>query len=37
MRTPMRHYVANLATRKRTTAIVLFLVMCGGVVAGGTI
>lgn len=37
MRAPTRNYVANLAARKRTTAIVLFLVMCGGVVAGGTI
>ena len=37
MRTPMRNYVANLAARKRATAIVLFLVMCSGVAAVGTI
>lgn len=34
MRVPTRIYVANLPARKRATAIMLLLVMCGGVVAG---
>lgn len=37
MRVPTRIYVANLPARKRATAIVLFLVMCGGLVAGSTL
>jgi hypothetical protein len=37
MRIPTRIYVANLPARKRATAIMLLLVMCGGVVAGSAL
>ena len=35
MRAPTRAFVANLPARKRVTLIMLFVVICGGVLAGG--
>jgi hypothetical protein len=37
MRAPTHVYLARLPARKRTTLIVLFIVMFGGVVAGGAL
>ncbi len=37
MRTPTSTYVAQLPARKRATLIMLFVVMCGGMVAGGAL
>lgn len=36
MRTPARSAVSGLPARKRVTLFVLFVLMCGGVVAGGS-
>ncbi len=36
MRAPARRFIAQLPSRKRTTLIMLFCVMCGGVLAGGS-
>ena len=35
MRAPTVDYVAKLPARKRVTLIMLFVVICGGVFAGG--
>ncbi len=37
MRAPTITYLAQLPARKRTTLIMLFVVMCGGLVAGGVL
>lgn len=37
MRAPTRTYLAQLPARKRVTLIMLFVVMFGGVVAGGAL
>lgn len=37
MRAPTRTYLAQLPARKRATLIMLFMIMCGGVVAGGAL
>lgn len=37
MRAPTQIYLAQLPARKRTTLIMLFVVMCGGMVAGGAL
>lgn len=36
MRTPTRLFLARLQARKRTTVLVLFAVMCGGMLASGS-
>lgn len=37
MRAPTRTYLAQLPERKRATLIMLFVLMCGGLVAGGAL
>ncbi len=37
MRAPTRSYLARLPARKRTTLFMLFVVMFGGVMAGGAL
>lgn len=37
MRAPTRTYLAQLPARKRVTLIMLFMIMCGGIVAGGVL
>ena len=37
MRAPTRTYLAQLPARKRTTLIMLFVVIFGGVIAGGAL
>ena len=37
MRAPTRTYLAQLPARKRATLIMLFMVMCGGLMAGGAL
>ncbi len=37
MRAPTRTYLARLPARKRATLIMLFVVMFGGMVAGGSL
>jgi hypothetical protein len=37
MRAPTRTYLAKLPSRKRNTLIMLFVVMCGGLMAGGAL
>ncbi len=36
MRAPTRTFVAQLPARKRNTLIMLFVVICGGVLAGAS-
>ncbi len=36
MRAPTRTFVAQLPARKRTKLIMLLVVICGGVLAGGS-
>ena len=37
MRAPTRTYLEQLPARKRATLIMLFVVMCGGLMAGGAL
>lgn len=37
MRATTRTYLSQLPARKRTTLIMLFVVMCGGLAAGGAL
>lgn len=37
MRAPTRTYLAQLPARKRVTLIMLFVVMFGGIMAGGAL
>lgn len=36
MRAPTRTFLQQLPARKRATLVMLFVVMCGGIVAGGS-
>lgn len=36
MRAPTRVFLQQLPKRKRTTLVMLFVVMCGGLFAGGS-
>ena len=37
MRAPTRTFLAQLPARKRTTLIMLFMVVCGAIVAGSAL